>query len=253
MRLENSFILIPRIGEKKERKFWQNGITHWNDLLKREEISGNRRERTEIFLQKAEKNLGVGNSIFFDEKLPNGSKWRMYENFREKACFFDIETTGLDAAKNKVTTVSFHRGGETKTLVRGEDLTRERLKQELFESSILVSFNGKRFDQPFLEKNFDISIETPHIDLMYLCRRIGATGGLKKIEQALGISRDLEDIDGREAVKLWKRYEKRGDAEALDRLVRYNQDDAVNLKLLLEEVRSRLRSRVFEPHLQGNS
>jgi len=174
----------------------------------------------------------------------------MYSNFREDACFFDIETTGLDAEKNKVTTVSFHRGGEDRTLIRGRDLTQERLEEELFESSILVSFNGKRFDQPFLEKSFDLDIQTPHIDLMYLCRQLGTSGGLKEVEKQLGIERDLEDIDGREAIRLWKRYERKNDKEALDKLVRYNRYDARNLEDLLEDVHSRLKKKIYRPHIK---
>ncbi|MFB6076942.1 MAG: ribonuclease H-like domain-containing protein, partial [Candidatus Nanohaloarchaea archaeon] len=69
--------------------------------------------------------------------------------------------------------------------------------------------------------------------------------------EEIGIDRDLEDVDGREAIHLWKRYEKHGDEAALDRLVRYNRLDVVNLRPLLEEVHGKLRRDVFEPHLPG--
>ncbi|NMI89222.1 hypothetical protein GLU26_01820, partial [Nanohaloarchaea archaeon] len=62
----------------------------------------------------------------------------------------------------------------------------------------------------------------------------------KKIEKDLGVERELEDIDGREAIKLWKRYNQHGDKEALDKLVRYNQYDAENLQSLLETARDML-------------
>ncbi|MFB6203128.1 MAG: ribonuclease H-like domain-containing protein [Candidatus Nanohaloarchaea archaeon] len=249
MRLENSFIQVPRVGEKTEKKLWENGITHWDHVEDSSNISDGKKDRITGFLGKARKNLEVGNSVFFGDKLPSDSYWRMYRNFREDACFFDIETTGLDFDRNRVTTVSFYRNGESRTLVRGEDLTAENLRQEFFESSIVVTFNGKRFDVPFLEKNFDLDIENPHIDLMYPCKRMGLTGGLKPIEKELGIQRELEDIDGREAVRLWKQYEKNGDREALRKLIRYNQYDAENLQDLLEEVHQRLRGEVFEPHV----
>ncbi|MFB6208827.1 MAG: ribonuclease H-like domain-containing protein [Candidatus Nanohaloarchaea archaeon] len=248
MRLENSFILVPGVGEKTERKLWKNGVRHWDQVSSAEKIGGRKRKRIESFLEKARKNLEVGNSYFFGDKLPNSELWRAYRNFEQEACFFDIETTGLDREKNRVTTVSFHRNGDTRTLVRGEDLTFENIRQEIESSSILVSFNGKRFDQPFLEHNFDLEIEIPHLDLMYPCKRLGLTGGLKKVEKELGIGRNLEDIDGREAVKLWKRYEK-GDQEALEKLVRYNGYDAENLRQVLENVHRRLESKFFRPHV----
>ena len=242
MKLENSFILFPGIGEKTEKKLWKDNITHWDHL----EDSSKYSDKLHNHREKARKNLNVGNELYFKENLPNKSLWRAYKNFRENVCFFDIETTGLKPERNKTTTVSFYRNGESKTLIRGQDLTRENLGQEIFDSSMLVSFNGKRFDQPFIEKSFDMNIETPHIDLMYMCKRLGYSGGLKKIEKDLKIQRELEDIDGREAIRLWKKYEKKGDEEALDKLVRYNQYDAENLQDLLEIVREKLIGKVAE-------
>lgn len=236
MRLENSFILVPGIGEKTEQKLWDDGITHWDEAINSGQVSEGKTE----FIHKARKNLEVKNSVFFGSQLPNQEQWRMYPNFREDVCFFDIETTGLDAEKNRVTTVSFHRGGEDTTLVRGQDLTVENLRREIHESSAFVTFNGKRFDVPFLEQNFDVEFTKPHIDLMYMCKRVGLSGGLKPIEKELGVDRGLEDLDGREAVRLWKEYERHDRQEALDKLVKYNRYDARNLKRVMEIVREKL-------------
>lgn len=236
MKLENSFILFPGIGEKTEKKLWENGIRHWDNL----EDSSKYSDKIHSHRQKAQKNLEVGNETFFKEKLPNKSLWRSYENFKQNVCFFDIETTGLKPERNKTTTVSFYRNGQSKTLIRGQDLTQEKLEEEMFKSSLLVSFNGKRFDQPFLEKSFGMEIQNPHIDLMYLFKRLGYSGGLKSIEKQLGVDRELEDIDGRQAIKLWKKYENKGNEEALRKLVRYNQYDAENLQDLLETARKML-------------
>ena len=248
MRLENSFVLIPGFGEKTEKKLWQNDITHWDHVQETDFLTQNKRDKALNFLEKARRNLEVNNSMFFNSKLGSKRTWRMYRNFEQNACFFDIETTGLDAKKNKVTTVSFYRNGEDITLIQGKDLTKENLEKELFKSDILVSFNGKRFDQPFLEQNYDMNIKTPHIDLMYPLKRLGYTGGLKKIEKDLEVDRELEDIDGREAVRLWKEYERNGNQNALDKLVRYNQYDSRNLKQLLDIVHSRMKNKVFEPY-----
>lgn len=251
MRLENSFILAPGIGEKTEKKLWKKDITHWDDVEDKKPLSETKQEKIEIFLEKARKNLEVKNSYFFSSKLPNKEDWRIYRNFSKEACFIDIETTGLDKKRNKVTTVGIHRDGESKVLVRDQDLNREKLRKEIKKSSMLVSFNGKRFDQPFLEHNFDIKIEKPHIDLMYPCKRLGYSGGLKKIEKQLGIQRDLEDVDGREAVRLWKKYENKGDEKALRKLMKYNKYDAKNLEELIETVHKQMRSKVYEPHLSN--
>lgn len=250
MRLENSFILAPGVGEKTETKLWKNNVTHWDEVEDTGKLSTNKKDKITSFLEKARRNLEVENTAFFKTKLPKNSYWRMYENFRKNVCFFDIETTGLDKSRNKVTTVSLYRNGESKTFVRGENLTSEKLQEEFFQSSMMVSFNGKRFDQPFLEHNFDLNIETPHIDLMYPCKKLGYSGGLKKIEKELGIERDLEeDMDGKDAIRLWKKYEQNNDEEALQKLVKYNQYDTENLQRLLDIVHEQLDRRHFKKHI----
>jgi len=105
---------------------------------------------------------------------------------------------------------------------------------------LVVSFNGKQFDVPFLEDNFDVAVDAPHLDLMYPCRRIDLTGGLKSIERTVGIDRDRPDLSGRDAVRLWHRYARDGDDDALDTLVSYNRDDTENLRNLADVVATRL-------------
>ncbi len=144
-----------------------------------------------------------------------------------------------------MTTVSLHQGGETTTFVNGRDLTSDRLAAELSDASLLVTFNGARFDVPFLETCYDLEVGVPHLDLMYACKKVGLDGGLKSIERDLGIERDMPDISGRDAVRLWHEYE-RGDDAALETLVTYNRADTKNMQPLLETVTDRLHEEVFE-------
>jgi uncharacterized protein YprB with RNaseH-like and TPR domain len=143
-----------------------------------------------------------------------------------------------------VTTVSLHRDGETTTLVRGDDLTAEALEAAFADAGLLVTFNGARFDVPFLKTSFDVDLGYPHLDLMYACRSVGLTGGLKRVEREIGIDRDRPDLSGRDAVRLWRQYE-RGDDAALDTLVSYNREDTENLATLADHVTTRLDERVF--------
>ena len=115
-------------------------------------------------------------------------------------------------------------------------------------ADLLVTFNGARFDVPFLEQSFDLSLEYPHLDLLYPCRQIGLDGGLKAIERTIGLERDRPDVSGEDAVRLWREYE-RGDEGALETLVSYNREDAVNLRTLADTVTERLHADVFEPAL----
>jgi len=244
VRIENSFIPVSGVGEATERKLWRAGVTHWDDF-EGSVVGPTRAEAIESFIAEAYERLDRGDARYFDRALPSGERWRLYENFRSDACFFDIETTGLDQNRDSVTTVSFHRGGDTTTLVKGENLTADALARQFENADLLVTFNGKRFDVPFLETSFDLDLDKPHVDLMYTCKQLGYSGGLKTVEKDVGIERDRPDLSGRDAVRLWREYEN-GDDGALDTLVSYNRDDAVNLKELMETVTDELHRDVFE-------
>lgn len=249
MRIEQSYIPVRGVGETRERSLWAQGATHWDrfdpDLLG--EKTG---ARVEAFIERAEPRLEAGDADFFAREFPDRSQWRLYENFRSGTLFLDIETTGLDQHRDVVTTVSLHRDGDTETLVRGRDLTADRLQRHLDEAALLSTFNGAQFDVPFLETELDVSIDRPHVDLRFLGQRVGLSGGLKAIERVVGIERDRPDIDGREAVRLWREYE-RGDRAALDTLIEYNRADTVNLRALFDVLVDRVDESVRPPNWPG--
>ena len=56
--------------------------------------------------------------------------------------------------------------------------------------------------------------------------------GYQGTDQYTYISNDIAEIDGFEAVRLWHQY-KKGNLQALQKLMRYNKEDIVNLKSLL--------------------
>lgn len=245
VRIENSFIPVRGVGETTERRLWEAGVTHW-DEFDGSVVGETTADRIQSFIDTARDRLADGDARYFGEQFPSGERWRMYENFRSEACFFDIETTGLSQHRDTVTTVSFHQDGETTTLVRGDDLTADALRAQFEDAAMLVTFNGKRFDVPFLETSFDLSLDHPHLDLMYPCKQLGLTGGLKVIEQEIGVERDRPDISGEDAVRLWKEHQ-RGRDGALETLVSYNREDAVNLRTLSDTVADRLHDDVFAP------
>jgi len=243
VRIENSYIPIEGVGERTEQRLWEQGATDW-DAFEPSLVGDRTAERIQRFIDEATARLSDGDARFFREQFPTSSQWRCYENFRAAACFLDIETTGLDQRRDDVTVVGMHRPGETTTLVADRDLTADRLQRRLDDAKLLVTFNGKRFDVPFLKESFGVSVDVPHIDLMYPCRQLGLTGGLKTIEGEVGIERDRPDLSGEDAVRLWREYE-RGDEAALETLVSYNRDDTANLRTLAEIVVNRLDQRVF--------
>jgi len=85
-----------------------------------------------------------------------------------------------------------------------------------------------------IERFFGRTLDHAHIDLRYVLAGLGLKGGLKRCEVQLGMDRgDLEDIDGLFAVVLWKAYLRNRDEEALETLLSYNLQDAINLESLM--------------------
>lgn len=253
MRLANSFIGVEGVGERTERALWRAGITSWEafDAAAVEGVGPTLADRIERFIGEARDRLAERDARYFASALPDREAWRLFEDFRADVAYLDIETTGLDRNRDHVTVVGIHRDDGTRTLVRGRDLTTGALEEALDGARLLVTFNGARFDLPFLRAALGTPVARPHVDLRYPCRRLGLTGGLKAIERTLGVERDRPDLDGRAAVRLWRRYDRRGDERALQTLLEYNRDDAANLEPVMASVADRLHRRVFEAAVAG--
>lgn len=252
MRLTNSFIPVDGVGEQTERQLWRAGVTHW-DAFEGESVPGvgpTLADRIRTFVDEAKVRLADRDARFFASALPDRERWRLFEDFRDRAAYLDIETTGLDQRRNDVTVVGVHRPDETRTLVRGRDLTPGAVEEALGDATLVVTYNGAQFDLPFLASALGVSIDRPHMDLRYPCRRLGLTGGLKAIERTVGIDRDRPDLSGRDAVRLWRRYERHHDERALETLLGYNREDIVHLEALTDVVADRLHDEVFEAALE---
>jgi len=237
--IRRTFIILPGIGVRTERSLWRHGILTWEDFIGAEKIDGisrHRKERFNTYINMAEQLLERRETRYFEKLLPPIEHWRLLEEFRRETVYLDIETDGL-GANSRITVVGVHREGETRTLVRGIDLTPENLSEELENCKLLVTFNGRSFDFPLLEYNFPFSVpRVPHFDLRHGFARIGFKGGLKNIEKRIGICRprEVEYVTGEEAVYLWKLWERNGNKNALNLLKKYNGEDTRNLEYLAE-------------------
>jgi hypothetical protein len=131
--------------------------------------------------------------------------------------------------------VGLYDGFDYKTLVRGNNLDKQTLEEELHRYKYLITFFGAGFDVPFLRESLGIRLSIPHFDLCFAARRLGIQGGLKKLETLFGIEREdaVRGMNGYDAVKLWGHAE-RGSSEALDLLLIYNREDTANLMRLAD-------------------
>jgi len=143
-------------------------------------------------------------------------------------------------------------GSETMTLVRDRGLSRNNLKDILSRYKMIVTFNGLSFDIPVINRCFgDIVPKLPHLDLRFPLAKLGFTGGLKVIEQKLGVKRSdsTNGLAGVDAVRLWHDYRMTGNMDSLNLLVEYNTEDIVNLKQLSEFVFKNMKKKIFGSYL----
>src|SRR3989338_284057 len=226
----NSFLHLPSVGRKKESELWAKGVLDWEKFLLVEQKSPTY-DKFAKGIQDSILALKNRDHRYFSESLPTAEHWRLFREFADNTAYIDIETTGLSPDFSEITTIALYDGKEIKTWSKSMGFL--RFRNEIAKYDLLVTFNGKGFDIPFIEKYFDIELRQSHIDLRYVLASLGYSGGLKACERALGLSREeLEGVDGSMAVHLWYEHQK-GKRSALDTLLAYNIEDTVNLEHLM--------------------
>ena len=231
--LRQTFLHIPGIGPKTEQNFWAAGVDDWNAFFEDVslKLSPSKRAAIADVLTESGRQLNRRNPNFFAQRLPAGQQWRLFSEFRDRTAYLDIETTGLEADCT-ISTIAVYDGSAMATYVNGQNLG--DFIDDIRRYKLLVTYNGKCFDVPVIERFFGVTLNHAHIDLRYVLAGLGLKGGLKRCEAQLGMGRgDLEDIDGLFAVVLWKAYLRNRDEQALETLLAYNLQDAINLESLM--------------------
>lgn len=227
--LAQTFCHIPGVGERTEQRLWAEGITSWESAL----AQPPHRVRSDwaVALDESRDRLAGRDVAYFAERVPARQQWRLYRDFQDCCAFLDIETTGL-VWGSPITTIVLYDGRNLRTYVQGRNL--DDFLRDVHEYRLLVTYNGKTFDLPFIERYFGVRLPHAHIDLRYPLRSLGLKGGLKGCERQLGIDRPgLDNVDGFVAVLLWEEYRRTGDEKALETLLAYNIQDTVNLQTLM--------------------
>ncbi|MFC2070898.1 ribonuclease H-like domain-containing protein [Chloroflexota bacterium] len=155
--------------------------------------------------------------------------------------YLDIETTGLSFSNNEITVIGIYLcDGEDSSIIQlvGDDINDVSLMEALQGVNKVYTYNGRRFDLPFIHYRIGINLAEifEHQDLMFDCWENNLYGGFKGVEKQLGINRELTEVNGYEAVKLWWRYVNYYDRNALYTLLAYNREDVVNLKILRDRL-----------------
>ena len=204
--LKNTFIHVPGIGPKTEARLWDQGIRDWDSFFDGAvlPLPEAKRDRIADVLSESRRHLDNKNPEFFTDRLPANQHWRLFTEFRSRIAYLDIETTGLDDTCT-ISTIALYDGSTMTTYVQGRNLN--AFIEDIERYDVLVTYNGKCFDVPFIERTFGRQLDLAHIDLRYVLAGLGLKGGLKRCETQMGIDRgDLEDVDGIFAVVLWNGY-----------------------------------------------
>jgi len=246
--LKHTFIHIPGIGPKTERSLWQRGILTWEDFLgcaQRVFSSSAREGYVRRCLKASLENLD--NIRFFRDRLSLANLWRLFGRFKDRAVYLDIETSNGHHGVEEITVIGLYNGQSVESFVNGINLNDFEIAIAPYD--LILTFNGSQFDLPVIKRHFpNIALPSVHIDLRFFLKRLGYSGGLKKVEMAFGLSRslDIAGMDGYDAVKLWRAYQW-GDQKALGRLIQYNTADIISLKTLMEKGYEQMKGRLLPP------
>ena len=178
-------------------------------------------------------------------------------------CTFDIETLGLDPKRSPMVLAGlmsvFPDGTAEVTQFfleapEEEHILLDRVIGELGRYDYIVTFNGRRFDLPYVEKRYKMiyhclpDIRPFDLDLYLL---IKGHSGLKEVlpslrqkcvEEYMGLSSSRDDlISGAESVELYYKYLTEKDEtlkeEIKQKILLHNFDDVVQLYRLLPIIR----------------
>lgn len=184
------------------------------------------------------------------EKVCDSNLWDFYFQGMNVGVL-DIETTGLKPAVNKFVLgcvtddaegVLYQMLAETR---REEKETLIEYMKQVSKMDVIVTYNGRHFDVPFLRRRLEEftlgrNVYMPYNLDLYLVvngyssiRQSVPNLKQKTLENYMGFWMDREDeISGAESVELYNLYEKTKDPDAKRRILLHNNDDVRQLTRL---------------------
>lgn len=200
-------------------------------------------------------------------KISNSDIYKSINGGDNSGVFLDIETTGLKRDRDNVYLIGVmypctpennpdfnlrlffaESPAEEKDILTKFSLFLEDFKRDSDLSPRFITFNGDRFDIPFLRERFKINTvpcpavlsDTVHTDIYQLIKPYRKYFGLshlnqKSIEKLLRINR--EDIyNGGELINVYKEYSDSRDPVLCKTLLTHNRDDITGMAAILSVI-----------------
>lgn len=231
-KITSTFKHLDGIGDKKEFEIWRNGILNWDEYIDDQKHKSLFFDNDLKLSIEALESYDVG---FFTDRLDKKDYFRLALSFPKNVMFLDIETTGLSFYYDHITMIGWSLNGKYSFYINSID-KKKKFIGALSKAKVIITFNGTKFDLPFIKQEFkDAIFPKCHIDLMYMCRRLGLKGGQKIIENKINFKRPkgLQDKSGYEATIFWDMY-KWGDKSSLVNLIKYNFYDIKGMSFIFD-------------------
>jgi len=169
----------------------------------------------------------------------------------DRAVFLDLETTGFSSTPLFLAGLMHISGGRIR--VRqffAKDYSQEKsvlhlVADYLREFHVLVTFNGKSYDLPFLRERcflhgIELGTNLVHLDLLHPARRRWRNEfpncRLVTLEWHLCGRRRVGDVDGAEIPAIYHEFVRRGSSRSMGSVFHHNLLDLVTLAELLYEI-----------------
>jgi uncharacterized protein YprB with RNaseH-like and TPR domain len=180
----------------------------------------------------------------FEPRLALVSDWA------SRMVFFDIETTGLSGGAGTVAFLvgcgwfegdGFRVRQWLMTGPAGERVLLDALARTLGDASVLVTFNGRTFDVPFMEMRWAFHRQSspvedlPHFDMLPPARRLWSrreddtSCSLTALERSVLGFRRVGDVPGFEIPARYFHFLRTGDAATIAGVLEHNRLDLVSL------------------------
>ena len=142
----------PAWGRKTSACSGDKGLRTWRDLLWSEQVPLTPHKADALIdtARRSTHHLSERDPHFFYENLPAREHWRLFAEFRDDTAYFDIETTGLGGPEDHITTIVLYDGQLLRHYVHGTNM--DQFADDVARYKVLVSYNGKSFDAPFVRR-----------------------------------------------------------------------------------------------------